>query len=366
MLGLYLGNNGAPSLELAAQKGIDGVYCFKEPLNHTQACQFSFSGINSQLERYIALELNKNSIDTVDKLPISVVNNLARGVQSITISHVITQIDKAIDVAETLFGINKLAIVGGVACNQELILRLSEHLHNRNTYEYQKKLSNKFINRQLKIIRKFRNCKRMPKDKLHSISTSDLILKLWNGDISSIYPSKFRTKRNNNMAYVFNNEMWNIILNTFLASIDSLEIQKIVNGLIHLHDTSLHNVVEIAKFSSMSLLNAIINMNNTLLPNRFINSVNYTDKEWKIFVSTMKRCRDNAPMAAWSVLEKLRNNLNIYPIYDVDKLIFDNNDGSSIDVYDKWDLSIHRNLDILCEICKLDAMKLLYDNYNIN
>eukprot|EP00371_Babesia_bovis_P003420 XP_001612067.1 glycoprotease family protein [Babesia bovis T2Bo] len=112
-LGLPIDTGGGPSIEEAARKR-QGRPMFRmtEPCKGMSFTSFCFSGIQTQLRSMVSKIRQDLGEDALSEDP-KLVNHLAYTCQEVTFNQVIRQLDKALDICETLFGISQIVVVGG-------------------------------------------------------------------------------------------------------------------------------------------------------------------------------------------------------------------------------------------------------------
>jgi N6-L-threonylcarbamoyladenine synthase len=133
LLGLPVGGGGGPAVEALAKEGDPKSVVLPIPLRHRkEGFDFSYAGLKTAV-RMVAekMERGTNSTQNVeDNKPKGVVDlshqdkaNVAASFQNIAICHIEDRLVRAMAACE-LEGITTLAVVGGVAANQELRSRL--------------------------------------------------------------------------------------------------------------------------------------------------------------------------------------------------------------------------------------------------
>ncbi len=111
---------GGPAIEKAALGGNASYYRLPVPLIKEDSLDFSFSGLKTAVY-YLVEELKKKGKEIE-------VNHLAASVQEAVFSALLDRLARAQD----LTGIEKIAVVGGVASNERLKYRLKEFTEKRN------------------------------------------------------------------------------------------------------------------------------------------------------------------------------------------------------------------------------------------
>ncbi|MBT9175091.1 MAG: tRNA N6-adenosine threonylcarbamoyltransferase [candidate division WS2 bacterium] len=117
---LGLGYPGGPAIEKAALGGNASYYRLPVPLKKEDSLDFSFSGLKTAVY-YLVEELKKNGKEIQ-------VNHLSASVQEAVFSSLLDRLEKAQDKT----GVEKIAVVGGVASNERLKYRLREFTEKRH------------------------------------------------------------------------------------------------------------------------------------------------------------------------------------------------------------------------------------------
>lgn len=130
MLGLPVGGGGGPAVEQLALEGDPNAIPFSVPLRARKDCDFSFSGLKSNVRRTGEKLMFERGVETVDQLPREDRANIAASFQNIAIKHLEQRLKRAMSLVEEE-GIKSLALVGGVAANTEIRRRLKEVCTNR-------------------------------------------------------------------------------------------------------------------------------------------------------------------------------------------------------------------------------------------
>lgn len=123
LLGLPVGGGGGPAVEALAKKGDPTAIPLTVPLQHRKNCDFSYSGLKTNVRRAAEDLASQRGLNSVEDLDESDRANLAASFQNTAIIHVEERLGRAIGIAET-DGIKTLALVGGVAANMEIRSRL--------------------------------------------------------------------------------------------------------------------------------------------------------------------------------------------------------------------------------------------------
>eukprot|EP00934_Nitzschia_sp_Nitz4_P004067 Nitzschia sp. Nitz4//scaffold189_size62959//18493//19779//NITZ4_006304-RA/size62959-processed-gene-0.35-mRNA-1//-1//CDS//3329539884//4057//frame0 len=122
MLNLKVGGGGGPAIEALAKEGNHLAFPFSVPLRNRQNCDFSYSGLKSNVRRAAEkLAAEQGLASTVD-LPRNDRADLAASFQHIAVKHLEQRLKRAI--AQVGDEMKTLAVVGGVAANMEVRSRL--------------------------------------------------------------------------------------------------------------------------------------------------------------------------------------------------------------------------------------------------
>jgi len=122
LLGLPVGGGGGPALEALALDGDPTAFCFSVPLQSRKDCDFSFSGLKSNVRRAVEGAVEEHGVQDASSLPESVRADVAASFQHTAIRHLEQRVKRAMDTVAS--DIKTLAVVGGVAANQEVRSRL--------------------------------------------------------------------------------------------------------------------------------------------------------------------------------------------------------------------------------------------------
>ncbi|CAB9515444.1 tRNA N6-adenosine threonylcarbamoyltransferase [Seminavis robusta] len=131
LLGLPVGGGGGPAVEALAKQGDPTAVPLPIPLRNRKDCDFSFAGLKTAVrraaEKICDTEMDGNLEDLLtdqDKA------NIAASFQNVAIKHIEQRLERAMKMVEQEeqeqggSKIRSLAVVGGVAANQELRARL--------------------------------------------------------------------------------------------------------------------------------------------------------------------------------------------------------------------------------------------------
>ena len=129
MLGLPVGGGGGPHVEKLAKQGDPKSVQMNIPMTHRKDCDFSYAGLKSSVRRKAELLAEERNVETILDLPMEDKANIAASFQHVAIRHIEQRLKRAIlalskskDANDA--AISTLAVVGGVAANQELRSRL--------------------------------------------------------------------------------------------------------------------------------------------------------------------------------------------------------------------------------------------------
>lgn len=123
LLQLPVGGGGGPAVEALAKKGNSTAISLTVPLQQRKDCDFSFSGLKTNVRRAAETLAAERGLVSIDELDENDRADLAASFQNIAIKHVEQRLDRAIQSVESE-GITTLALVGGVAANMEIRSRL--------------------------------------------------------------------------------------------------------------------------------------------------------------------------------------------------------------------------------------------------
>ncbi|AFZ81692.1 glycoprotein endopeptidase, putative [Theileria equi strain WA] len=348
-LGLGIGDGGASSLESAAKNVKIPEYIFTIPSKACFFSEFCFSGIRTQLHLLIKSLLSEQDFQSISKLPKHTIDQLAYSCQDAVFNQILLQLEKAMDVCETLFGIRQVALVGGVGCNNKIKDMIVSMFERRKAMISTKCLS--FLERMRRHISKFlkNGLKIRIEDdndflKIHTElikkfnSLEDLMRYLLNPSLfSSLLTGKNRIKA----CIQDKNSIYRLLLYSYFHVLgDKVQIlRKQLSKAIERRETIS---------SSRTLLKELMNIdgNNSYLIKK--HEVNHSDfsGNWELFTPSRKYCRDNAVMIGFSLLEK--HKIGIKGINREEKI-----DGK--DVLSKWDLGDRKCWEVLSDICKLHS-----------
>ena len=132
LLGLPVGGGGGPAVEKLALQGDPNAVTLSIPLQARKDCDFSYSGLKTNVRRSAEKLVKERGVRSVDELPIEDKSNIAASFQNVAIKHIERRLGIAMDLVEK-DGIHTLALVGGVAANNEIRSRLEKLCAGRET-----------------------------------------------------------------------------------------------------------------------------------------------------------------------------------------------------------------------------------------
>ncbi len=130
LLGLPIGGGGGPALEALAKEGNATAIPLTIPLQKRQDCDFSYAGLKTNIRRAAEKLAVERGVETVLELSQEDKADLAASFQNVAIKHLEQRLTRAMKMMEKE-DINTLAVVGGVAANQELRRRLQSMCDDR-------------------------------------------------------------------------------------------------------------------------------------------------------------------------------------------------------------------------------------------
>lgn len=124
LLQLPVGGGGGPAVEALAKKGNATAIPLTIPLQRRKDCDFSYSGLKTNVRRAAEKLAADRGLVSVDDLDESDRANLAASFQNTAIIHLEQRLERAMKQVEENDNIKTLALVGGVAANMEIRRRL--------------------------------------------------------------------------------------------------------------------------------------------------------------------------------------------------------------------------------------------------
>ena len=93
---------------------------------------FSFAGLKTNVRRITEQYCFEHNVTNASELPEQYKANIAASFQHVAITHIEQRLKRAMELVEKNCNITTLAVVGGVAANQELRKRLETICNNRS------------------------------------------------------------------------------------------------------------------------------------------------------------------------------------------------------------------------------------------
>ena len=124
LLGLFVGGGGGPAMERLARDGDPKSIPLPIPLQKRKDCDFSYAGLKTAVRLASEKLVAERGVDSVEQLPEQDKANIAASFQHTAFRHLEIRLSRAMDIVEKEDGIRTLAVVGGVAANEELRTRL--------------------------------------------------------------------------------------------------------------------------------------------------------------------------------------------------------------------------------------------------
>jgi len=125
LLGLPVGGGGGPAVETLAKEGDPKAVALPIPLQKRKDCDFSYAGLKTAVRMKTEKLAAERELESVDDLSRQDKANIAASFQNVAIKHIEQRLKRSMDMLESEEdGIRSLAVVGGVAANQELRSRL--------------------------------------------------------------------------------------------------------------------------------------------------------------------------------------------------------------------------------------------------
>jgi N6-L-threonylcarbamoyladenine synthase len=124
MLGLPVGGGGGPAVERLAKEGNITAVKLPIPLQKRKDCDFSYAGLKTAVRMATDKLRIERGLETNEELSREDKANVAASFQNVAIKHIEQRLVRAMALCEDENDIKTLAVVGGVAANQELRSRL--------------------------------------------------------------------------------------------------------------------------------------------------------------------------------------------------------------------------------------------------
>eukprot|EP00571_Detonula_confervacea_P015869 CAMPEP_0172301050 /NCGR_PEP_ID=MMETSP1058-20130122/3020_1 /TAXON_ID=83371 /ORGANISM="Detonula confervacea, Strain CCMP 353" /LENGTH=518 /DNA_ID=CAMNT_0013011043 /DNA_START=91 /DNA_END=1647 /DNA_ORIENTATION=- len=131
LLGLPVGGGGGPAVEALAKDGDPKSVTLPIPLQKRKDCDFSYAGLKTAVRLAAEKICVERGVEKPEELSHEDKANIAASFQHIAFRHVEIRLGRAMEQAQKEDGIQTLAVVGGVAANQELRKRLDALCTNR-------------------------------------------------------------------------------------------------------------------------------------------------------------------------------------------------------------------------------------------
>lgn len=124
MLGLPVGGGGGPAVERLAKEGNITAVKLPIPLQQRKDCDFSYAGLKTAVRMQADKIKVERGLNTTEELSNEDKANVAASFQHVAIKHIEQRLVRAMKICQDEDDITTLAVVGGVAANQELRSRL--------------------------------------------------------------------------------------------------------------------------------------------------------------------------------------------------------------------------------------------------
>mmetsp|Transcript_42174 Transcript_42174/g.76084 ORF Transcript_42174/g.76084 Transcript_42174/m.76084 type:complete len:523 (-) Transcript_42174:53-1621(-) len=132
LLGLPVGGGGGPAVEALAKDGDPKSVTLPIPLQKRKDCDFSYAGLKTAVRLATEKICVERGVKTAEDLSHEDKANIAASFQHIAFRHVEIRLGRAMEQVQKEDGIQTLAVVGGVAANQELRRRLDALCSDRS------------------------------------------------------------------------------------------------------------------------------------------------------------------------------------------------------------------------------------------
>jgi len=124
LLGLPIGGGGGPAIEALAKEGDPKAVKLPIPLQKRKDFDFSYAGLKTAVRTTAEKLCIERNVTSIVELSHQDRANIAASFQNVAITHIEQRLKRAMDLLENDDQIKTLAVVGGVAANQELRSRL--------------------------------------------------------------------------------------------------------------------------------------------------------------------------------------------------------------------------------------------------
>ena len=132
LLGLPVGGGGGPAIEQLAREGDPHSVTLPIPLQKRKDCDFSYAGLKTAVRLASEKLCEERGVDSVEDLSTNDKANIAASFQHTAFRHLEIRLQRAMDMVTKEDGIRTLAVVGGVAANSELRVRLNKLCSSRS------------------------------------------------------------------------------------------------------------------------------------------------------------------------------------------------------------------------------------------
>mmetsp|Transcript_17465 Transcript_17465/g.40658 ORF Transcript_17465/g.40658 Transcript_17465/m.40658 type:complete len:492 (+) Transcript_17465:131-1606(+) len=133
LLGLPVGGGrGGPAVEALARQGRCDAINLPIPLRHRKTMDFSYAGLKTAVRKAAEGLAEQHDASSIDQLPTNVKADIAASFQHAALQHIEQRLGYAMTAMQEQNNITTLAVVGGVAANQELKRRLEEMCAQRS------------------------------------------------------------------------------------------------------------------------------------------------------------------------------------------------------------------------------------------
>lgn len=132
LLGLPVGGGGGPAVERLAREGNPQAVPLPIPLRTRKDCDFSYAGLKTAVRLAAEKLRTECGAESIVSLPDQAKADICASFQNVAIQHIEQRLKYAMDAMEKTSGIRTLALVGGVAANQELRRRVEAQCQGRD------------------------------------------------------------------------------------------------------------------------------------------------------------------------------------------------------------------------------------------
>ncbi|XP_953482.1 glycoprotease, putative [Theileria annulata] len=348
LLGLDLSKGGGAELEKIADEVSDSKYKLTIPNKYNHYMEFCFSGVQSQLGLKTEQLVKSHNVEDAKRLPRKILSELAYGLQSTVFEGILIQLEMSLNAVETLFPINQLALVGGVASNDKLKKMILDLFYLRDE-------SVRFSEQEMFLTRTKNMVKRYCKIGGNYLTSGNPYYKFFQDFVKNV------TNLEDFIYYLCNPELYpEVLVPGYIIKIGKEHKRELYKSMLctYFDLIGLKNVFKIKHkigkyFKSFELikpskriLNLIENDSKFTLPLRR-HGDEISDRRWDLYTTSKKYCTDNAVMIGFSLIQK--NRMGIKEINSPEKI-------NGKDVAPRWDLGTRKNWELLSDICKLDSL----------